>query len=425
MLFLHEGTPNSVVDENRARQLVRELIARLRTRGPLHRVLVIPPDITRLHSGAGFLTGEVFRLLAREAEIVILPALGTHTPMTDAERERMFPGIPPAYFRVHDWRQGVVTLGEIPAEELRRLSNGHVDMSAKVQLNRMLVEEPWDLILSIGQLVPHEVIGIANHVKNLFVGVGGSDLINKSHWLGAVVGIEKILGQSNTPVRSLLSLAWERFGRTLPVVFLLTVRSRMANGEMVTRGLFAGDDHECYLRGSELCQHVNLDRLEKAPRKVVVYLDPVEYKTTWLGNKAIYRTRMAIADQGELVVLAPGVHRFGEDPLIDRFIREFGYRGTTATLNAVRSNPALAQQLSAAAHLIHGSSEGRFTITYAPGQMSQDEIEGVGYRFGCLSDLLKRYPPDQLQNGWNRSADGEEFFYISNPALGLWTCDSK
>src|SRR5262249_39037281 len=132
-----------------------------------------------------------------------------------------------------------------------------------------------------------------------------------------------------------------------------------------------------------------------------------------------YRTRMAIADGGELVILAPGVRQFGEDEAIDRLIRRFGYRGTPATLDAVRDHPELAANLSAAAHLIHGSSEGRFRLPYCARQMTRDEVEAAGYASGELSALLDRYPPDRLRDGWNER-DGEEFYFVSNPALGLW-----
>jgi hypothetical protein len=342
----------------------------------------------------------------------------------------MFPGVPHSVFHAHDWRNGVTALGELPASLVRQLSEGKLDVAIKVELDRLLTERTWDAIISVGQLVPHEVIGIANHAKNVFVGVGGSDLINKSHWLGAVHGIERIMGRADTPVRAVLDYASTHLARHLPIVYLLTVRARLSprplysGGEgrtnLVTRGLYAGDDRACFERGAKLCRQVNLDRLERAPKKVVVYLDPLEYKSTWLGNKAVYRTRMAIADAGELIVLAPGVRCFGEDPTIDRLIRRFGYRGTPATLEAVRAHPVLAANLSASAHLIHGSSEGRFTITYCPGHLSRADIEGVGFRYGDLAATAKRYDPQQLRDGWNQLADGEEVYYISNPALGLW-----
>ena len=420
MEFLHAGSPQTIIDEAQAKQYVQSLLAQLRRRGPLRRVLILPPDMTRLHSWAGFLTCELHEQLHRDADITILPAVGTHLPMSGAELSHMFPGVPHSLFHAHDWRNGAAQIGEVPASLVHQVSEGKLDFAIKVEVNRLLIESQWDAILSVGQLVPHEVIGIANHAKNVFVGVGGSDLINKSHWLGAVYGIERIMGRANTPVRAVLDYASQHLARHLPIVYLLTVRARAADGKLVTRGLYAGDDRACFERGAALCRQVNLDRLERAPAKVVVYLDPLEYKSTWLGNKAIYRTRMAIADAGELIVLAPGVRTFGEDPTIDRLIRRFGYRGTPTTLEKVRTEPELAANLSASAHLIHGSSEGRFAITYCPGHLSRAEIEGVGFRFGELAAMSSRYDLPKLCDGWNRLADGEEVYFISNPALGLW-----
>jgi nickel-dependent lactate racemase len=420
MEFLHEGSPKTVISEKHAEELLDSLLDQLRRRGPLRRVLILPPDITRLHSWAGFLTCRLHEKLRAAATVAILPTIGTHAPMTNAEIARMFPGIPGDLFHVHDWRRGIVSLGEVPASLIREVSEGKLDFPVRVEVDRLLVEEKWDVILSVGQLVPHEVIGIANHNKNVFVGAGGSDLINRSHWLGAVYGIERIMGREDTPVRAVLNYASEHLARHLPLVYLLTVRARADDGKLVTRGLYAGDDPACFRRGAALCRQVNLDRLERAPGKVIVYLDPLEYKSTWLGNKAVYRTRMAIADRGELIVLAPGVREFGEDATIDRLIRAYGYRGTPHTLEQVRRAPELAQNLSAAAHLIHGSSEGRFTITYCPGHLSRAEIEGVGFGYGDLSAMRERYSPHRLQDGWNTMPDGEEVFYVSNPALGLW-----
>jgi nickel-dependent lactate racemase len=421
MLYVAEGSPQAELSDERFLKAADDLLEGLRARGPLRRVLLIPPDYTRAHSGAGELTCRLFERLRDQdqADVAILPATGTHFPVEPAEREVMFPGIPPQYFREHDWRNGVVTLGEVPAPVMQELSEGRLALPAAVQVDRLLAEVAWDAIISVGQLVPHEVIGIANHVKNILVGAGGSDMIHKSHWLGAVYGMERIMGRTRTPVRALLTWAAERYLRALPIVYLLTVRSMTDDGRLVTRGVFAGDDDVCYARGAELCRAVNLDVLERAPAKVLVYLDPQEYKSTWLGNKAVYRTRMAIADGGELVILAPGVRQFGEDAAIDGLIRRFGYCGTPATIAAVESHPELAANLSAAAHLIHGSSEGRFRITYCPGQMTRAEVEGAGYAYDDLSARLEQYPPRRLRPGWNH-IDGEEIYFVANPALGLW-----
>ncbi|MBX7103862.1 MAG: lactate racemase domain-containing protein [Gemmataceae bacterium] len=419
MDFLAEGSADTALSDSQCVTLVDALIDRLSAGGPLRRVLIIPPDYTRRHSGAGALTVALWNRLHPATHVDILPALGTHRMMPDADIAEMFPGIPRERFFEHDWRRGVVTLGEIPGSVFREASEGRVDYPATVQVNRMLVEGGYDRIISVGQLVPHEVVGIANHSKNVFIGVGGADLIGKSHYLGAVFGMERIMGRAKTPVRDVLDYAGRVLAPHLPLVYLLTVRSHDAEGRLVTRGLFAGDDTGCFERGAALSRRVNLDRLDRAPATVVVWLDPREYRSTWLGNKAIYRTRMAVADGGRLIVLAPGVREFGEQPGIDKLIRQYGYRGTPAILEAVRTQADLAGNLAAAAHLIHGSSEGRFSITYCPGGLTCAEIEQVGYEYGDLAEMEQWYNVKDLRPGWN-SLPGGEVFFVSNPGLGLW-----
>lgn len=417
MEYCFDGGAEAVLDEKRVGELLDELLVQL---GPLKRVLLLPPDRTRLHSYAGELTVALYERLRETAEVRILPTLGTHTRMSSDELSKMFPGVPHELFEVHDWRNGVVSLGEIPAKLIEQLSDGKLSYSIDCRVNRLLVEEEWDRILSIGQLVPHEVIGIAGHAKNVFVGAGGKDMIDKTHFLGAVVGMERIMGRPDTPVRAALDYASTELAADLPISYLLTVREQLEGGGVVTRGFFAGDDRACFERGAKLCQEVNLDLLDEPIGKAVVYLPSYEYASTWLGNKAIYRTRMAMASGGELIILAPGVRTFGEDPGIDRLIRAYGYRGTKATLERVAESPELADNLSAAAHLIHGSSEGRFRITWCPGGLEKNEIEGVGFAWADIDSMGLRYDPSKLKEGWNEMASGERIFFISNPGLGLW-----
>jgi nickel-dependent lactate racemase len=288
----------------------------------------------------------------------------------------------------------------------------------------MLVEGGFDLILSIGQVVPHEVIGMANYNKNILVGTGGPDSINRSHYLGAVYGMERIMGRADNPVRRVLNYASNHFIQHLPIVYALTVVGRKEDGSLAMRGLFVGDDDECFHKAAELSLKVNFVMLDAEIRKAVVYLDPEELKSTWLGNKAIYRTRMALADGAELIVLAPGVQDFGEDATIDRLIRRHGYFGTPATLAAVAKDQELAANLSAAAHLIHGSSEGRFTITYCPGGLSRKEICDAGFGYADLESMMKKYDPQKLKYGYNQ-VDGEEIFFVPNPGLGLWAYSGR
>ncbi|MCX6226677.1 MAG: lactate racemase domain-containing protein [Bacteroidia bacterium] len=411
MILFSSGSENHNLSGDDLRQGLDEALGKL---GLRKNVLVIPPDITRFHSRAGEITRMVYDYYGDRISD-ILPALGTHKPMNPDELDRMFPGIPHNIFRVHDWRKDIVHIGEVPGDFISQISDGHLSYPWPVELNRMIWEGGHDLILSVGQVVPHEVIGMANYNKNLLIGCGGPESINKSHFLGAVYGMERIMGIADNPVRQVLNYASNKFLSHLPIIYVLTVQE-----QMLTRGLFIGTSEDVFLAAAELSMKVNITKVDQPLQKVVVYLDPAEYRSAWLGNKSIYRTRMAIADGGELIVLAPGVKEFGEDPEIDRLIRKYGYRGTPATLAAVEQNDDLLNNLSAAAHLIHGSSEGRFRITYCPGHLTREEIEGVGFEFGDIGSMLNQIEPDSFKDGFTRSKTGEEFYFISNPATGLW-----
>jgi nickel-dependent lactate racemase len=416
MLFFSRGSVSQAFTPDEVRQALFDSFDRL---GKRKRVLAIPPDFTRCHSQAGLLTELAWEYYG-ESLTDVLPAIGTHLPMTDKEIGTMFGKLPLHLFRVHDWREGLATLGEVPDSFVRQVSEGKVDYSIPIQVARLLAGQSHDLILSLGQIVPHEVIGMAGYNKNIFVGTGGAEGINKTHFLGAVYGMERMMGRADTPVRKVLNYASEHFARHLPIVYVLTVVGKDNQGKLVLRGLFIGDDAECFHRAAALSAEVNFELLDQPIRKAVVYLDPSEFKSTWLGNKSIYRTRMALADNAELIVLAPGLARFGEDDRIDGLIRKYGYVGTPRVLESVRAEKDLGENLGTAAHLIHGSSEGRFAITYCPGHLTRKEIEGVNFRYADLGAMIEKYSPEKLADGFNRLPNGEEIFYISNPALGLW-----
>lgn len=421
MIYYQQGSENTVLSD---RDLKEGLFSALDKLGKRKKVLAIPPDFTRFHSHAGELTSMVYEYYGDKLTD-ILPALGTHSPMTPDQLSIMYPGIPEELFRVHYWRSDVLTLGIVPGDYIAEITDNALNYDWPAQLNKLVCQGGHDLILSLGQVVPHEVIGMANYNKNLFVGTGGAESINKSHFAGAVYGIERMMGRADNPVRKILNYASAHFISDLPVVYVHTVVGRDDNDNLVVRGLYIGDDEQVFTRAADLSLKVNFTVLDKPVKKVVVYLDPAEFKSTWLGNKSIYRTRMAIADGGELLVLAPGVKEFGEDTEIDQLIRKYGYFGTRETLQNLKENKDLAGNLSAAAHLIHGSSEGRFTITYCPGHLTKREIEKVNFRYGSLKNMLVKYNPATMKEGYNLQEDGEVVFYISNPALGLWACRER
>jgi nickel-dependent lactate racemase len=417
-LFFAAGSPTTEMTPEEFRAGLYAALDKLEKIKPRKKVLAVPPDFTRFHSMAGALTDMAYEYYGDRLTDV-LPALGTHKAMSESELATMYPKTPKNLIRVHDWRNDIVTLGEVPSEFMHEVSEGKLDYTWPAQVNKLLRDGGHDLILSIGQVVPHEVVGMANGSKNIFVGTGGVMGIHRSHFLGAVYGMERMMGRAETPVRRILNYASEHFAKNLPIVYVQTVVNKNEKGELVMRGLFIGDDNQCFEKAAELSLKCNFQMLDREIKKAVVFLDPHEFKTTWLGNKSVYRTRMALADNAELIVLAPGVHEFGEDPTIDKLIRKFGYCGTPKTLEYVKEDAGLAANLSAAAHLIHGSSEGRFTIRYCPGGLTREEIESVHYEYGDLKEYEKKYDPAKLKDGWN-VVDGEEIFYISNPGLGLW-----
>ena len=421
MLLFEKGSPN---DSLSSEDLREGLYASLDKLGSPQKIFIVPPDITRLQSRAGELTRYAYEYKP-DAICGILPALGTHCAMTQRETETMFGAVPRNLFRVHNWRTDCEQFGEVPADFVASVSEGIVNYPIPVCFNRTLFERAYDCILSISQVVPHEVAGMAGYNKNIIVGLAGPETIHKTHFLGAAFGMERLMGKPDSPVRKVFDYAQENFLARLPVVHVVTVVGMDASGTLKVRGLFVGNGKECFSRAAQLSRSVNIYTLDKPLKKVVVHLDPVEYKSTWLGNKSIYRTRMAIADGGELVVIAPGVKMFGEDPEIDRLIRQFGYKGAPAVMRFVTNDDRLKNNLSAAAHLIHGSSEGRFSITYCPGALSKQEIEQAGFSFVSAQEMLKRYNPDALSEGMNTLPDDEEVFFISNPGIGLWAWKEK
>lgn len=415
-IYYANGSETTSLTSDDLREALQTTFEKIGTR---KKVLLLPPDATRLFSRAGELT-VLSRELLGDAVTDIMPALGTHSPMKPAQLDHMFPGIPHDLFRPHFWREDVVTLGEVPASYVSEVTGGVYNRPWKAQVNKMLRDGGHDLIFSLGQVVPHEVIGMANYNKNIFVGTGGAEGINDSHYLSAVYGIEQTLGQANTPLRQILNYAQDKFCQDLPVLYALTVIQQMPDGTLHTRGLYIGDDHDTFFQAAELAYKVNITHLDHAPKHVVAYLDPDEFKSTWLGNKSIYRTRLAIETGGRLTVLGPAVEEFGEDPEIDRLIRKYGYRTKEEIIKLVDENEDLAANPSAAAHLVHGSHENRFEVVYGAGKLTAQEIASVNYTPGNINELMNRYDISQLTDGWHTDVDGSEFYFIQNPALGLW-----
>lgn len=422
--FYREGgeLPDHEVDEL-ALRLLEE--ARARMARPLRRVLLLPPDLTRAHSGAGRIAATLYRALSPACEVHVIPTLGQHVPHTPQENRWMFGGIPEERIHAHDWLNGVTPLGAVPKAVVEEKTNGAVDWEIPVDLNTTLVAGGWDLIVNIGHVVPHEVLGFANHNKNYFIGLGGKRTICASHMAAAIHGIENNLGSLVTPLRACYNWAEEHLLGHWPDVYFEVVMRRNAEGRLVTSGVYAGDDLETYLLAARASGRQNITTFPEPVRKIVAVMQEDEFRSTWVANKAIYRTRLAIADGGELLIIAPGLERFGEQEAVDQLIRKYGYAGRESILGSLREKADLQAYTHAAAHLIHGSPEGRFTVRYAAGKLSRKEIESVGFAYSDVSAALARYSPDRMQEGWNTMPDGERVFYISTPSAGLWATEAS
>jgi len=403
-------------------QSIQEARSRLAQRPK--RVLLLPPDITRMHSGAGWITEFYYRQLCDEADVHVIPTLGQHEPHTSEQNRQMFGSIPHERIHAHDWRSGVVHLGEVPAEFVRQASGGAADWAIPIWLNKKLMEEPWDWIINIGHVVPHEVLGFANHNKNYFIGLGGKDTICASHMAAACCGIENNLGNLVTPVRQCFNQAEDQLLKRLPDFYVQVVLARNPAGQLVHTGVYVGDDLETYLAAARQAREQNITVFDQPLDKVVCVMQGDEFFSTWVANKAVYRTRMAMADNGELVIIAPGLKRFGEQPEVDQFIRKYGYCGTSKVMEMYRSSAEMQDLAHATAHLIHGSAEGRFRITYAPGHLTAAEIRQVHFEYADLAETLRKYPPDQLKEGFN-DINGERVFFIPTPSAGLWATRAK
>lgn len=420
---------DDVIDRPTIEELVQRTLTDAQERLNIEayeRVLLLPPDITRAHAGVGWITEHFYKLLdAQGAEVHVIPTLGQHVPHTPEVNQWMFGSIPEERIHAHDWKNGVTHLGTIPAEFVAEQTGGVVDWEIPVDINTMTVTEHWDLIINIGHVVPHEVLGYANHNKNYLIGLGGKRTLGASHMASAVYGIENNLGNLLTPVRRCFNWAEDELLGDLTDVYFQVVMDYDDNQQLVHTGVFVGDDLDTYLDAAKLSREQNITVFDEPVDKVVAVMQADEFHATWVANKAVYRTRMAIADGGELLIIAPGVVRFGEQPEVDDLIRKYGYLSQAEVIKLYETEPDMQDIPHGTAHLVHGSAEGRFTITYAPGGLSKEEVESVGYQWADLDQTLQRYDPAVMTDGRNTMPDGERVFYISTPSAGLWATREK
>ena len=388
------------------------------------KILLLPPDITRAYSGCGWITEILYNYFDKKSEVFVIPALGQHTSHTEEQNKKVFNTIPETRILKHDSVKDVEKIGEIPADYVKKVTFGAADWKIPIEINKILLTNEWDIIINIGHVVPHEVLGFASHNKNYLIGLGGDSTISSTHIASACCGIENILGAIISPIRHCLNKAENDFFNGLPFAYIQLVMALNEEGKLIHTGFYCGKDFDTYLLAAKQSMEENIITVPPL-KKIVAIMDKDEFESTWVSNKAIYRTRKALADNGELIIVAPGLKRFGENQKADKMIREYGYIGTDKIIKHWKKDKSLQEMAHIAAHLIHGSSDQRFKIYYAPGYLTKEEIESVNYSYLDLSETLKKYPIEKMKYGFNIMDDGEEIYFINSPASGLWTTKEK
>lgn len=325
---------------------------------PGERVLAIIPDKTR-DDNTDLLFPIATEFLARRgvAAFDALVAQGTHPPMSEAQKlakigAKSFAG----HLFDHRWDvpEELNTLGELSAETVRELTGGLIDHAVWVTINKLLAPGVYDVVVIFGATVPHEVAGFAGGAKYFFPGVAGPDLTHTTHWLGALAGIENIIGEVETPTRKLIEAA----GDLIParVISLNSVVSRDANGELVTYALFTGDFREAFRRAAEVSRQVHIRYTNRKYQTVVALLDS-HYDEMWVGGKASYKLGAVIEDGGELIIYAPHLTKISETH--GALIEKYGYAPLEVVRDMLGASAELRENLCIAAHLAHVAYAGR------------------------------------------------------------------
>ncbi|MCK5267299.1 MAG: DUF2088 domain-containing protein [Spirochaetes bacterium] len=409
MIWFHKEGNDITNDE--IRKLLITTAEKAKTHFPKKNgsVLLVPPDITRIKSGAGKLSKILYDKLSETLDVHLMPALGQHIPHTKKENEKMYGEVPSDKIHIHDAFDGCVRLGDVFDND---------NYKVPISVNRELIEGQWDFIISIGQVVPHEIFGFSGYNKNLLIGLGGSDTIASSHILSAFYGIENIMGRIDNPIREIFNLAEEKYLKDIPVVHILLVMGKGDDGKPVYKGVYAGTGLETYNKAVKESRRQNIYFLDRPEKKIVCYMPDVQ--STWIANKAVYRSRMAVADYGKIIVIARDIKRFGDHENIDSIIRTHGYCGMDKIKSIYAKDQSLEKYAHAFAHLIHGSSEGRFDVVYACENDWSLEFEKVNYQWIDYKEAVEKYRPHGRTEGRYTTEDGEDFYFIPQPAMGLW-----
>jgi lactate racemase len=330
----------------------------LRVIQPGERVLAIIPDRTRDdNTHVLFPIASDFLRKRGVAAFDVLVAQGTHPPMSEAQKLLKIGGTDfDGHLFDHRWDEPeeLITLGELSAATVRELTGGLIEQSIPVSINKLLAPGTYATVIVFGATVPHEVAGFAGGAKYFFPGVAGPELTHTTHWLGALAGIENIIGRVETPTRRLIEAATELISAR--IISLNTVVSREANGELVTYALFAGEIRDAFRRAAEVSRQVHIRYTGRKYKKVIALLDP-HYDELWVGGKASYKLGAIIKEGGELIIYAPHLTKLSETH--GTLIEKYGYAPLESVRDMLGVSPELRENLCIAAHLAHVTYAGR------------------------------------------------------------------
>ncbi|HST23503.1 MAG TPA: lactate racemase domain-containing protein [Blastocatellia bacterium] len=326
------------------------------------RVLAIIPDKTRDDNTDLLFPFAAEALASRGvAQFDALVAQGTHQPMTEEEKRlktgaahAVLPGLGKIYDHKWDQAEELVTIGELSSERVRELTEGLIDRSILLQVNRLLTPRLYDTVLVFGATVPHEVAGFSGGAKYFFPGVSGPELTHVTHWLGALATIENIIGRVETPTRRMIEAAAEFISAR--VISFNSVVTRDDDGRIRTHALFAGDIREALRQAAEVSRKVHIKYTGRKYWRVVALLDE-HYDEMWVGGKASYKLGSIIEDGGELLIHAPHLRSISETH--GRLIERYGYAPLEVVAEMVNSSAELTANLCVAAHLAHVSYASR------------------------------------------------------------------
>ena len=383
-----KGSAHSSLDNTELRKIVENAIDDIQSNA---RVLAIIPDASRDdNTHILFPFADEFLRSKGFAKFDALVAQGTHPPISDNQKLEKI-GLQNFTGNIfnHEWNnpENLTRIGGFSSEEVSEMTTGAFARAVDLAVNKLILD--YDLILVFGATVPHEVAGFSGGAKYFFPGISGADLTNATHWIGALAGIENIIGQIETPTRFLIEKAADFI--QAEIINFTSVVSRNNQNLLQTHALFAGDFREIFRKSAAISRQIHIKFVDKKFKKVLAILDE-HYTELWTGGKASYKLGGIIEDGGELVIYAPHLTRISETH--GAFIEKYGYAPIEKIKELAANSEELQKNLCVAAHLAHVSYCGncdnlkmpKYKITLAT-QIPEEICRKVNLQFADYKKL--------------------------------------